>query len=257
MLAKERQEIILNKINTEGIVSLTKLSEELHASICTIRRDFEKLEKQNLCKRIHGGAVKVRNIERLSEETDLNMNLRKTMNIDEKKILCKKCADLIQDGDCVFVDGGTTFMYLTNYIQDKRVTIVTHNTLISKKDSDLYTLYVLGGENNAKYQMNLGPMVLDYLNYFHFDKAFIGAAGFSLEDMSIYTAEIETAKVKQMAMKKSNRNYLVVDSSKIGTYGFYTMANLLDLQGLITTKKIEQFHADVDLIVCDELESSI
>ena len=127
--------------------------------------------------------------------------------------------------------------------------VVTHNCFLKNKDKSRCTLFVLGGENNPKYHMNLGPMTLDYLNYFHFDKAFISAAGISLEDLNVYTAEIETAKIKQAAMKKSKDNYLVVDSSKLGVYGFYTMANLNEFHGFVTTKEISQLPFDTKVYV--------
>ncbi len=239
MLAKERQDIILNKINQNGIVYLKALSEELGVSICTVRRDFEKLEEQNLCKRVHGGAIKVKASEHMTELTDLHMDTRKTMNIDEKKRLCSKVADLIEDGDCVFIDGGTTFMFMIDYLKDKNVTIVTHNNLLKNDDKNMCTLYILGGKYSSKYQMNLGPMVTDGLNYFHFDKVFIGAAGYTLDDGNVYTAEIDTARVKQEAMARAQKKYLVIDSSKIGVFGFYTMTNIDALDGIVTTQNIE------------------
>ena len=216
MLARERQRIILEKINAEGIVYLSQLSEELNASICTIRRDFEKLESQNLCKRVHGGAIKLQNSNKqLSDNTDLHMNKRMTMNVEEKKRLCKECAQIIQDGYCIFIDGGTTFMYMNEFLQDKNIIVVTHSHFIENDDSAAYKLYYLGGESSARYQMNLGPMVLDYMNYFHFDKAFISAVGLTLDDLNVYTAEINTAKVKQAALNRSKDKYLVLDSSKM------------------------------------------
>ncbi len=252
MLARERQKIILDKINTEGIVYLSQLSEELKASICTIRRDFEKLESQNLCKRVHGGAIKVQNTDKqLSDDTDLHMNKRMTMNIEEKKKLCQKCAELIEDGDCVFIDGGTTFMYMNEYFRNKNIVVVTHNQLIKKDDQAIYKLYYLGGESSARYQMNLGPMTLDYMDYFHFDKAFISAVGLTLDDLNVYTAEIDTAKIKQAAMKHSKEKYLVIDSSKTGVAGFYTMANLNEFNTLVTTTKLEQLETDTNVIVCE------
>lgn len=248
---KKRQELIMERLDRDGIVYLTQLSQELNASICTIRRDFEKLEKENKCKRVHGGAVKVQNANRLSEDTDLHMSLRLKMNTEEKQALCKKCAEIIEDGDCVFIDGGTTFMYIMDYLQDKNIRVVTHNCFLKNHDDSRCTLFVLGGQNNPRYQMNLGPMTLDYLNYFHFDKAFISAAGFTLEDLNIYTGEIETAKIKQEALRRSKEKYLVVDSSKLGVYGFYTMSNLNEFQGLVTSKHVDQLQTQTKIYVTD------
>lgn len=236
MKAHNRQEYIMDILDKKGIVYLAELSEELHASICSIRRDFDKLEKENKCKRIHGGAVLVRHNSFLNEETSLHMNERERMNMEEKISLCKKCAELVNDNDCIFVDGGTTFMHITEFLNGKHVTIVTHSNLIHAKDNATYVVYIIGGENNARFKMNLGPMALSCLERFHFDEAFIGCAGFSVDDLNAYTAEMETAKIKQAAIEKATKSYLVLDSSKIGIYGFYNFINLNDLTGLMITK---------------------
>ena len=253
MLPKERQEIILKKIDEEGIVYLSELTKELQASTCTIRRDFDKLESDHLVKRIHGGAVKVQDTEHILEMTKLNMDTRMTMHPEEKRALCQEIARLVKDDDCIFIDGGTTFMYVMDYLQNKNVIVVSHNCLLKNDDTYRSKLYVLGGLHSSKYQMNLEPMTIDDLRYFHFDKVFIGAAGFTLEDQNIYTAEIETAKVKQQAMKQGKKKYLVIDSEKIGMYGFYTMANLKDMDGLITTQNIMSLQDK--LILASNLES--
>lgn len=115
----------------------------------------------------------------------------------------------------------------------------------TRMSNNMYKLYLI---EKQKFQ----PLI-DDLRYFHFDKVFIGAAGFTLEDQNIYTAEIETAKVKQQAMKQGKKKYLVIDSEKIGMYGFYTMANLKDMDGLITTQHIMSLQDK--LILASNLES--
>lgn len=93
MLPKERKEIILKKIDEEGIVYLSELTKELQASTCTIRRDFDKLESDHLVKRVHGGAVKVQDTEHILETTKLNMDTRMTMHPEEKRLSVKKLHD--------------------------------------------------------------------------------------------------------------------------------------------------------------------
>ncbi|MBB5182728.1 DeoR/GlpR family DNA-binding transcription regulator [Catenisphaera adipataccumulans] len=257
MIAKERQDLILQKIHADGVVYLNELAKEFNVSACTIRRDFEKLEKLNFCRRVHGGAVKVQNPQHSLEMTDLHMDQRITMHMDEKKALCQRVAQMIDNGDCVFIDGGTTFMYIMEYLKDKKITVVSHNMLLKNDDAYQCELYILGGRNSSKYQMNLGPMVLDDLSYFHFDKVFLGAAGFALENMNFYTAELETAKVKQQAIKQGQECYVVLDSSKIGVYGFYAMTNLADLNGLVTTQNIKSVKEKLIWVPMPEQSSEV
>lgn len=252
MISNERQMYILKKLEEKGVVYLKETSEELGASICTIRRDFEKLEKENKCKRVHGGAVRTRMHTRLHDSTDIHMKSRMDMTPEVKRILCKKCAELIEENDCVFVDGGTTFMYLCEYLEGKNVTLVTHSDFIRASDDSSYSVFVLGGENSPFYRMNLGPMTLKVLSSFHFDKAFIGCAGMSLEDLNIYTAEVGTAQIKEMAIKNAHHTYMVMDHTKIGLYGFYNFCNLNDANALITDKPLENIETSAEIILAEE-----
>lgn len=251
MLAKERQDYILDILDHRGVVYLKEVSMDLHVSMCTIRRDFEKLESESKCKRVHGGAVKVIYNHPLQEETDLHMSKRERMNIEDKKALCKKCAELVEDGDCIFIDGGTTFMYMMDYLRERRISIVSHSDFIRHRDNALCSVFILGGENSAKYKMNLGPMVNKYLKNFHFDKAFISCAGFTVDDLKAYTAEIATAQVKQTAIKNAKLSYLVMDSSKIGMDGFYNFMNLDSMQGFITTKQDLDLKTKAQVLVVE------
>lgn len=252
MISSERQIYILKKLEEKGVVYLKETSEELGASICTIRRDFEKLEKENKCKRVHGGAVFTRKYNRLHDSCDIHMNSRMDMTPETKRLLCKKCATLIEENDCVFIDGGTTFMYMCEYLEGKKVTIVTHSDFIRASDDSSYSVFVLGGENSPFYRMNLGPMTLKVLSSFHFDKAFIGCAGMSVEDLNLYTAEVGTAQIKEMAIKNANRKYMVMDHTKIGIYGFYNFCNLNEMEALITDKSLENIETNAEIILAKE-----
>lgn len=252
MLASERQIIILKKLEKSGVVYLKQLSEELHASICTIRRDFEKLEKENKCRRVHGGAVRVKFNNRLYESTDIHMDNRMDMVPEIKRRLCRKSAELVEENDCIFIDGGTTFMYMCEYLEGKSVTIVTHSDLIRAKDDSTLSIFVIGGENSSFYKMNLGPLAIKGLHSFNFDKAFIGCAGMSIENLNVFTSEVGTAQIKEEAIKKSQEVYLVMDSSKLNIYGFYSFAGLDSFNGLITEEISDALNTDAALIIADE-----
>lgn len=155
-MLNKRQLEITKQLEDKGIVYLRDLSGELQVSISTIQRDFEKLEEYNFGQRVHGGFVRVTIDQRLNASTDISMETRKEMNLEEKRRLCRKCADLIDDGDCVFIDGGTTFMFITEYLEGKKVTVVTHSDLVRPAENSTLSVIVLGGQNHPTYKMNLG-----------------------------------------------------------------------------------------------------
>ena len=248
MKAKERQAMILAQLESEGIVSLKEASAKLNASTCTIRRDFEKLEQENKCRRIHGGILRALSEEPLQETTNISMDIRMHLQADAKKQLCTACAALIQDHDCIFVDGGTTFLSLLDLLHEKPVTIVTHSHLLHAKMDASYTFITLGGQVNPFYQMSLGPLTLKNLETFHFDKAFIGCAGIDLETNHVYTAEIDTAQIKEAAISHAKQKYLVADKSKIGIVGFYRFASLDDFHGLIIDQKSDVMETSIKII---------
>ena len=233
MITSERRLYIQKKLEENNIVYLNDLAKELNTSICTIRRDFDYLEEQKFCKRVRGGAVKIKDSGLLLES--MEMNDRLYINPDEKRMLCKKCAELVQDNECIFIDGGTTFMDLCQFLEGKRVTVATHNDFIrTVSENSTISLTKIGGEYSPRFRMNLGSIAIKDLQYFHFDKAFIGCAGIGIDPFEAYTSEMATAMIKEEVIKRSKKTYIVADAGKIGVYGFYKFAGENEIDALIT-----------------------
>lgn len=236
MLGSERKIYILKQLEANGTVHLQEICEKLKTSESTIRRDFEELEEQRKLKRVHGGAIKIQLNSILNETKELSMNEKLNINVEMKKALCAYCANLVKDGDCIFVDGGTTFAFLTSYLEGKKIKIVTHSDFVrSKKDSSI-SVYVIGGVNVPSYEMNVGPITLQMLKKFNFDIAFIGCAGVLCEEKAAYTAELGSAQVKEYAMSQAIKSYLVVDSTKMDTKGFYKFADTDIFEEVVTNE---------------------
>lgn len=116
----------------KGIVSVTDLVKLLDASESTIRRDLNALDKEGLLKKIHGGAI---SIDESSSKHDYKVNVRKSLNVDEKYITAKHAASLIEDGDVIYIDAGTTTELLIDFIQAEDITVVTNGIVHAKKTS--------------------------------------------------------------------------------------------------------------------------
>ena len=107
MLASQRFEKIVEMVNERGIVNTKELSQILNVTETTIRRDTEELEKQGKIIRVHGGAKSINQKSIISNRDEKDMKER-TENYDKKDKICQKAASFVKNGDCIFLDGGTT-----------------------------------------------------------------------------------------------------------------------------------------------------
>lgn len=240
MFSAERQKYIIDMLNGSGIVHVKNLAHEFNTSETTIRRDLLKIEKDGYCQRVHGGAIRNYSKGVLSDEIELNVSDKTKLNCNEKIRVCKEAAKLVKDGDCVFIDGGTSLVPLIDYLAQRRIKIVTHSDLIVRKIVDpVAEVYVIGGKYIPKYAMTIGPVAYDTMRQFNFDIAFIGCTGVSLKDNLVFTAEMETRSVKDIAIKNATKKYLLIDHSKLTLRGFTKLADM----------------SEFDQIFCDYEES--
>ena len=121
MLASERLMYIKQQLDRRKVLNLRDIASELNVSESTIRRDFEELEKQGVLKRVHGGVIKAKMESILSDTMELTMDEKAILNMETKKKICYEASKLVKDGNCVFVDGGTSLMYMLDYLCDKNV----------------------------------------------------------------------------------------------------------------------------------------
>ena len=130
MFTEERYSIILNQLKIKGMISVTELVKKLGASESTVRRDLNSLDSEGLLKKIHGGAV---SIEEIISRHDYRVNIRQSINVDEKNEIAKYAASLIEENDVIYIDSGTTTELLINYIEASNITAVTNGIIHAKK----------------------------------------------------------------------------------------------------------------------------
>lgn len=240
MLANQREKMILEELNGNGIVNVNEIAEKLGVSVMTIRRDLNKLEKMNKLKRVHGGAV-------LSDSYELTMTEKMILHYEEKRAICRKAAEVVEDGDCVFIDGGSTLEPMYEFLKDKNIRIVTNNDLIIRKvENSKASFVMIGGDYLPHYNMNVGTMALKQLANYSFDHCFIGCTGLNFEKGMAYTVEQETKDVKTEALANADKKYLLADSSKINVKAFVKITDLNEFDRIIIDK------TDID-VSCDNL----
>ncbi len=233
MLASQRFEKIVEMVNEKGIVNTKELSQILKVTETTIRRDTEELEKQGKIIRVHGGAKSINQKSIVSNRDEKDMKER-TENYDKKDKVCQKAASFVKNGDCIFLDGGTTIAPIVKYLKGKNVKIVTNSILVAKAFNDSESeLFIIGGKYIEKYDMSVGPIALNALSNFNFDFAFLGCAGMDLERQLVYTTEMETMLIKEKAMELAEKKYLLIDDSKLSVKAFYTFVSSSNFDAVI------------------------
>ena len=232
MFTEERFNVILQELKMKGIVSVTDLVQLLDASESTVRRDLNTLDSQGLLKKIHGGAV---SLDESTSKHDYKVNVRQSLNVDEKYEIAKYAASLIEEGDVIYIDAGTTTELLIGFINITNITAVTNGIVHAKKllEKGIKT-FILGGEVKAITEAIIGNTTVDELRKYNFSKGFFGVNGIS--NQSGYTTpDVNEAMVKEQAMKMCRQSYVLADRSKLEKISFMTFGNIAD-STLITTK---------------------
>lgn len=232
MIAIERQRYILQQLREKGIINLKEITRELGISEITVRRDFEKLEKQGKLTRVLGGAA----LTDKPEETDiaeLPMRKRNMIHAEEKKRVAEYAASLVHEGDSVFLDAGTTMVPLMKLLEKMHIKIVTYSQLLLGGYSVEAEIFQIGGIYKPYYALSVGPIAQEILKRFHFDIAFLGCSGIDTALRMCYTTEVEGLQMKQIAMENAQRSYMLLDQYKLGRSGFSQFASTDAFTGLI------------------------
>lgn len=232
MLANERKKYILEQLREKGGVSVEVLAKELDVSLMTIRRDLQKLSDAGQIERCHGGAI-IKSEEPYGEKA--------VSHNKEKIAIAQKAASLVKNGNCIFLDAGTTtFQMLPLLEKYEGLTIVTNDLEIGYKASRMkFDIIIVGGWVQKTTACMCGMMTNDALKQLKFDQAFIGAATID-EQFNVLTPTELKAAYKRSVIENSNYSYLLVDAGKFNKQAMIKVNNLQNYTGVITTY---QFNA--------------
>lgn len=237
MIASERVLYIMKSINEQGVVNLKDIAGQLGISETTVRRDFEKLEKQGKLKRVQGGATTQGGTEELLDNAQLSTHLKTNVHVKEKQVVGAYAASLVKDGECVYLDDGTSILPVAEILVRKKVYIVTNSTLIlDKARKGIADVFLVGGLYQPHYDLVVGPMALEALGKFHFDHAFMGCFSASIEKQAAYTLEMDCVSVKMKAIENASKKHLLMDDSKLSKTGFYAIADFKSFDTIICNK---------------------
>lgn len=223
MITEERHQLIIAELKQKGIVKVSNLVEKFNISESTIRRDLIFLENMNYLKRVHGGAINVKN-----KIVESSYSEKIAQNNKEKDSIAKYAASLVQDGESIYLDSGTTTFEMIKYLAGKKIMVVTNglSNIEALIEFDI-PCFVLGGKVKRNTKAVIGYEVMTTLNRYRFDKCFMGVNGVHAVH-GFTTPDPEEAMVKEIAIKSSNDVYILADESKFGEVSFTRFAELKD-----------------------------
>ncbi len=169
------------------------------------------------------------------------------MNVDEKSEIAKHAAALIEDGDILYLDAGTTTEILIDFIEASEIIVVTNGIVHAKKLLERgFKTFIVGGEVKAITEAIVGSTVVEDLKKYNFSKGFFGVNGVSNES-GYTTPDMNEAMVKAQAMKMCRESYVLADQSKLEKVSFITFGAIAD-STLITTKIDNNISYDTNVI---------
>ena len=239
LLREERLQDIMDILERDGKVIVEELADKFNVTTETVRRDLDVLQKEKRLTKVHGGAVK--SIYRGFEPSFVERN---TKNINEKISVGKTASILVEDNDIIFIDLGTTTQQIIHFITGrKNLTVLTNsistlNSLMKIESDNVnsWKIYFTGGTVNRDIMGTVGSLAHDIYSKIFVDKAFLGASGVSVE-FGISDYNIEAISFSRRMLENSKESYILIDNSKIDLRGFYRLAELEEIDGIVCDRE--------------------
>lgn len=231
MLAIERRNEILARLQEERKVVVSDLSQLYHVTEETIRRDLEKLEKEGLAKKTYGGAV-------LNESfnIDLPYTVRKKANVEGKQLIAERIAAMIEDGDHILLDASSTALFIAKHMKDKKnITVITNSVeiLLELSDRTGWKILSTGGHLKEGGLALVGYQAERMISTFYVDYAIFSCKGMDIEH-GLTDANESDAQIKKMISKAAKKKILAVDHSKFDKISFTQVCDLSEIDMVVT-----------------------
>ncbi len=236
LIPAQRRQRIRAHLARHQAASNTALSTLLGVSEATVRRDLEWLESEGYLERAHGGATLS---QRLPFEPEYAQSVQS--HPAEKARIGQRAAALIEDGETIFVNSGTTATQLIRHIAPgARITVVTNNiTAALEAGETSYELLLLGGAFRARAHSVAGRFAADMLRQMYASKTFLGVDGLSLKHGCTTPTNAEAEIARLMIERTHGPVILIADHSKWGVVSNFDIASLDQVQMLVTDEGLE------------------
>ena len=228
VLKEERQQRILDEVSLRNRILLTDMAEQLDVSIDTIRRDVKELDKNQMIKKVHGGAVSLGFVS--------NNAAVDVFDVKEKQLIAQKALPFVTDGSVIFIDGGTTCMELVKLIPPKKkltcftLSLPIASEMIKKPNIDLI---FIGGKISKDSHMSVSVGAVNELSQIRFDYSFI-STGYIDPSHGLSEFDWEVVQIKRAIVQASRKAILLCISKKFNSQQKYKCVNVTDIDTLVT-----------------------
>ena len=232
----ERRDAIVALVNEKSNITFAELKKRFpQVSDMTIRTDLKALDEAKRIVRVHGGA---KSVEQVIGNDDL-LGKRAVRNVEAKQLIAEKAIKLIRPNTTVFIDSGSTTTLMANLFPDVQCVIFTNSLSCGIELSKLTKarVYIVGGLLNRNSLSVVRYSALKEMDPVNFDVAFLGATSYD-EQLGFTCESAEDNAVKRMAISKSVQNIILMDASKLGRRGSFTIGHLNEVTDVVMDENV-------------------
>jgi DeoR/GlpR family transcriptional regulator of sugar metabolism len=242
MLPETRRRLLLDLIARQGFATLDELVKALAVSESTVRRDLEALDLGGHLKRTHGGAIAAGEVRALPAFEE-----RAATATAEKQAIGRTAAGLLNDGDTVLLDGGTTTLEVARALLGRPMQVVTNSLPIAQllATSTSIDLILIGGYVYPRTGVALGPLAIATMQGIRVAKAILGAGGIVAE--GIYNHNLLLVETERQMMSCGQDVMIVTDHTKFGRLTLARLCGLEEVGHLVVDPGLpEDYRAVLD-----------
>lgn len=222
-------------VRSRGFASLPDLANELQVSESTVRRDLDYLEEAGAAQRTHGGAFYTGPFPKLQ-----HFDQRQKNHWEKKRRIAEEAGKLIEDGDAVLLDGGSTTYELARVLVGRPLQVVTNSLPVANlfTSSDAADLVLIGGYVHTRSGVSLGPYANQMLSELHVRRAVLSVAG--INEHGCYNSNLLLVETERAMMKAADEVIVVADSSKLGHTSLVHLCELGAMDVLVVDNEIPE-----------------
>ncbi len=253
MLTGERRKGILEFVTREGRAEVMELAEYFGVSTMTIRRDLNFLNAKRLLERERGGALANEGLVK-----EIPYRVKVASNVTIKQNIAKEAVKLVQEGDAIILDAGSTTLEIAIQLKicKKSIAVVTNDLNIALELADAPHINVIttGGQVQPKTYCLLGAESINFLKQVSANVVFLG--GGAIDSSGIYTPTLEKAHLKRAMINNGAKVVLVADHTKFGCRAFAKICDFDDVDVIISDNALDPaivsqiVNKEIELVLC-------
>ena len=237
----KRQQTILQRLQKDKEVSVEQLAVELNVSPLTIRRDLIEFENQGFVRRHYGGATLIEGTLFEDPTMDVPPDTGQDGEIDYRRVVARKAAELVEDGDIIFINSSKTALLMLDYITEKRISVITNNgNAITSSHDPRVSIVLTGGELHSSKRSMVGDFALSTIRKIRANKCFIGVSGITAEG-EISTAVLQETMVNSLMIERTKDMIVILaDHKRIGKQHNFISADTHQITHIVTDELADE-----------------